>query len=1014
MSAHPLGHALRQLRRLADEQAGQDLSDAALLQRFRAGREETAFALLVQRHGPMVLGVCRRVLGDRHEAEDAFQATFLVLLRRAGAIHRREALGGWLHRVAYRVAARARDGLARRRAAAVRAAPPAAAPDPADLMAWGELRRAVEEELHRLPAKYRVPLVLCCLEGKTHEQAGRELRWPKSSVTARLERARQMLHQRLGRRGFVLPATLLAALLAAEASSAAVPAALVLATVRLALQVLHGEAAAAPGVALAEGVLRGMARVRLATAALVVLTLGLAAAGAAALAQTRPAGEQAPPSAPAPRTEADKPPREAGPPPADPDQAGQGAIVSGTVADQDGKPVAGARVWLREGEQSHTRFRSADADAQGRFRFAEVPAGSAAVVALAPGHSFAGLSREVQAGQVANDLKLVLTPPRELRLIVTGQDGKPVEGAVLDSLSWKTPRADWFWLPPEVRQREKLPTPTSDRDGILVVPDLPRDAVCQGRVRHPDFARCHFEDAVPGGKPVAVRLEHGRPLTIAVLGPDDKPATGATVTLTGSPATVDLHDEPVGPDGTLTVRLGKATDVTIMARHPELISPNWDRIDVLDDAPARSTFHLRRRAKARGRVVDEKTGEPVPGVQLGLSAGFRQIISYAQTDAAGRFEIVGPEGQAAVQVMSGGRYWAKPGAEAHVLLDPSRTAEAPDLTVKQLPRVHGTVVLPDGRPAARALVVDRTLFHGSSVLTDREGRFEFPLEEKEEYLAVAGRHLTERLSGGTAVLFEDLEKGKEVRVQLQPETELRGEVTDRDGKPRAGVQVWLRSETRCDRWSSYKNEETATTDGQGRYRFPGLDRALRYQVALDSALDRKAPHSAWVTPDRKRIDLDPLQAPAADYPPARGPVRQAAPELGCQAWFNSPPLRLEALRGKVVLLDFWATWCGACVADLPQLQTAHEAFADKGLVVIGVHHNSVPAKDVEAFLRKRGVTFPVGLDDPDGLTCGRYNVSAYPTRVLIGRDGKVVQADLPTGDLLGAVRRAVLYGGADD
>jgi RNA polymerase sigma factor (sigma-70 family) len=193
MTAHPLGHALRQLRRLADEQAGHDLSDAALLQRFRAGREEVAFALLVQRHGPMVLGVCRRVLGDRHEAEDAFQATFLVLLRRAGAIHRREALGGWLHRVAYRVAARARDGLARRRTADLRAPLPAASPDPADVTAWAELRRALEDELHRLPAKYRVPLVLCCLEGKTHEQAGRELRWPKSSVTARLDRARQLL-----------------------------------------------------------------------------------------------------------------------------------------------------------------------------------------------------------------------------------------------------------------------------------------------------------------------------------------------------------------------------------------------------------------------------------------------------------------------------------------------------------------------------------------------------------------------------------------------------------------------------------------------------------------------------------------------------------------------------------------------------------------------------------------------------------------------------------------------------
>jgi thiol-disulfide isomerase/thioredoxin len=111
----------------------------------------------------------------------------------------------------------------------------------------------------------------------------------------------------------------------------------------------------------------------------------------------------------------------------------------------------------------------------------------------------------------------------------------------------------------------------------------------------------------------------------------------------------------------------------------------------------------------------------------------------------------------------------------------------------------------------------------------------------------------------------------------------------------------------------------------------------------------------------------------------------------------------------VVLLDFWATWCGPCIAQLPQIQLAHELFADKGLVVIGVHHNSVPLEKVRLFLEKERYTFPVGLDNAEGATCGDYDIHAFPTKVLINRQGQIEQAHLAGSDLLSAVRRAVLY-----
>jgi RNA polymerase sigma factor (sigma-70 family) len=181
--------------------------DRALLERFVAHQDQQAFAAIVSRHGPMVLGVCRRVLRHHQDAEDAFQATFLVLARKAGSLDRPELLANWLYGVAFRTAQQARAKVARRSHHEREAASMTAAWSEPQV-GKGELRELLDQELFQLPEKYRAPLVLCYLEGKTNEEAARLLGWPPGSMSARLARGRELLRERLARRRGVLAGAL--------------------------------------------------------------------------------------------------------------------------------------------------------------------------------------------------------------------------------------------------------------------------------------------------------------------------------------------------------------------------------------------------------------------------------------------------------------------------------------------------------------------------------------------------------------------------------------------------------------------------------------------------------------------------------------------------------------------------------------------------------------------------------------------------------------------------------------
>jgi RNA polymerase sigma factor (sigma-70 family) len=276
---------LRLVRRLAQGPAAVR-SDEQLLEGFLRGDASEALEALVERHGPMVLGVCRRVLHDSNDAEDAFQATFLVLLRKAGSIRRGESLGPWLYGVAHRVARKAQAGAARRRALLPRPAE-ASVPDPGDEAARRDLRRVLDEEVSRLPARYRDSVVLCYFEGHSKEEAARQLGCPAGTVSAWLARAREQLRGRLVRRGLALSAGLLGAALAQGAASAAVPPGLLRSTVEGLLPTAATGAAvglaSGPAAVLAKGVMRAMFLTKLKVAASVALALGVLVAGVASL-----------------------------------------------------------------------------------------------------------------------------------------------------------------------------------------------------------------------------------------------------------------------------------------------------------------------------------------------------------------------------------------------------------------------------------------------------------------------------------------------------------------------------------------------------------------------------------------------------------------------------------------------------------------------------------------------------------------------------------------------------------
>jgi RNA polymerase sigma factor (sigma-70 family) len=460
MASGQLGAVVQHIHKFAGTAAPEELKDGQLLERFLSAGEESAFAALVRRHGPMVLGVCRRILRDRHAAEDAFQATFLVLLRRARFLDRRGSMAAWLYTVAYHVALRARADAARRQRQERRFPRPPEAGSGGGV-AWADLQPILDEELQRLPETYRAAVILCYLEGKSNTEAAQLLGWPTGTVKGRLSRARDLLRDRLSRRGITLVGGLLGTTLPGTAT-AAVSGTLLHATLRIALPGATGAAAAgdsgsATAVALAEGALRSMFTTKLNTMAALLLVLGLIAFGVAASTHPAQAQRQAEgqlKSAPAASGAMPK-----GPALKLPLGKGKGQTkdnelaLAGRVLGPDGQAVAGANVAIvgwrpkRAGETPRV-LAQVRTDAEGKFvlkaRRPSPDQYAVVAVASAPGCGLAWHSSLPDA-----KAEIRLQPEEVVRGRLIDLQGQPAAGVKLEVTrlgSGRTPGAGRYVL----------------------------------------------------------------------------------------------------------------------------------------------------------------------------------------------------------------------------------------------------------------------------------------------------------------------------------------------------------------------------------------------------------------------------------------------------------------------------------------------------------------------------------------------------------------------------------------
>jgi RNA polymerase sigma factor (sigma-70 family) len=881
MASDTMREALRHLRDLFSDGTSVGLGDGRLLARYADARDEAAFEALVARHGPMVLATCRAVLRNEHDVDDAFQATFLVLARKARTVRAGAALGGWLHRVAYRTAVQASAEARRRRRRETEATAMATfdathtEPDP-------DLAAVVHEELDRLPDRQRLPVVLCDLEGLTYEQAARHLHWTEPTLRHRLGKARQRLRNRLIRRGVTAGAVGVALAAPATGTLAAVPAALA----RSAVAVAMGGASKATTAALANTIIRSMLMTKLKIASACVLaSVALASAGVVAVGAWRTDEPEpamsAPGAAKGATAGAPIPPRDANAEPQAP--AGTGPGIEGRIVDLEGRPVAGAQVeilnlWSAPDDDLGRWLDQAQDRGVGYPSQGLLPGNAPALPAARTLSPRASGSPTRQTATTDPDGRFRLKnvgPAQVVQFLVTG---------------------------PTIATTQLFAV---GRDGTEVRAPLHNTLTPTQVVYHPR----RFEYAAAPGKPIegVVRdKDTGRPLAGIALHAAVYNER-SHIPIPGIEATTDdqghyrLAGLPKAPAYRLFVEPGGGKPYLKATLRAAGDTPAFE--------PVTCDIPLKRGILVRGKLTDKATGQPVEASvdvyafddnpHVREFPGFRSSGLARSFTLNGQYEAVALPGRGIIGVRIGGylpRYRGYVGAEAingydpklmsfhtepqycnvgnyHAMaelnVDPVAESATLDVQVDPGRTIAVTPVDPEGRPVAGTIATGVSELFSSTEQPQPSSTIEIFALAPSRPRRVIVKHAGRKLIG--SVYLKGDESGP-LTIQLQPYGTITGRIVDEDGRPRGGLGI-----TSVGGSMPARPAEQGILPGgnfgrgirvgrEGRFRIEGLVPGLKYGADASEGLTYFGElfHDLTVTPGEVK-DLGDLKA----VPPKR-------------------------------------------------------------------------------------------------------------------------------------------------